>query len=116
MSWYSYDVIDGWQYRLHLCQTHNGVRFFKLVQANSDADKIRSGDVILATEIISNDLLRKKDIQSITKTVALEDGENFFVDAHNVWLTRAEVRQLHSGVKINSIQWATSIPPNFSPM
>lgn len=114
MIWRAYEVNDATVYRLHLCQTPNGLRHLKLVAAGSDIDRNRTNEVIFATATVPNDLLKKRDIDAIVGSVKLENGDFFDIDAHHMWLTKFESSQLDSNVRFDEILWATDQPPQFA--
>jgi hypothetical protein len=100
------------EYRLHLCQSEEGKRFFRLVSIGSEADKARAADVFLATGVVPNSLLKKRDILSIAKTVRLEDGQKYIVDAHGIWFTESEIKEMDSGRLFSKIHWISGREPH----
>lgn len=113
--WRISDVNEGREYKLHLCQSGNGFRFFRLVEIGSDIDVNPPDDVILVTALIPNELLKRRALIPISETVLLDNGQPFFVDAHGVWLAEPEVREMDSGLSHNEIHWITGRAPEFAP-
>lgn len=115
MIWRASDVNVNGRYRLHLCESSEGNRFFKLIQIDSNEDE-QSDDVIYISELIPqnvNEALRRGDLLMISEIVPLENGQPFFVDAHGVWLTMSEVNEMDANVDFNDIHWATGKMPIF---
>ena len=112
MSWKAYEVADGVCYRLHLCQASSGLRSLRLVAVDSESDKFRSSDVFFATNAVPNDLLKRLAVESIARSVLLENGQPFYVDAHRMWLTESEMRQWSEDVV--NIKWSTGNSPKFA--
>ena len=115
MIWRVSDVNENEQYRLHLCQSKEGERFFRLVIINSDIDNNPPSDTILISELVPNVLLRKRDLISISESVMLNNKQRFFVDAHGIWLSDSELREINSGLNFDEIQWLTGRAPIFLP-
>jgi hypothetical protein len=64
------------------------------------------------TNIVPNALLKKGDLIAIAEEVTLLSGERFFVDAHCIWFTQSELRQLAKrDAEGADISWSTSSPP-----
>lgn len=115
MIWRASDVNASGSYRLHLCESSEGSRFFKLIQIDSSDDE-QSDDVIHISEPIPQDVneaLKRGDLLMISETVSLDNGQPFFVDAHGVWLTMSEVNEMEADVDFNDIHWATGKIPIF---
>lgn len=115
MIWRISDVNDGTEYKLHLCESKEGDRFYRLVSIDSDFVGDRLGDVIFSTATVSNDLLKRRSLLMISKQIPLENDQPFFVEAHGMWLTESEVREMDADVNFNDIHWATGRIPNFPP-
>jgi hypothetical protein len=114
MIWRSSDVSRNSQYKLHLCQSNDGKRFFRLIEVESDADKNPQDDVFLVSQVVPNHLLEKRDVQLISESVVLSNGRSFFVDAHGVWLTETEAQEIDLGVTFEKIKWITDSVPKFA--
>lgn len=117
MIWRASDVRVNGKYRLYLCESNEGKRFFKLIEIGSDNED-QSYEVIYISEPISqniNEALKRGDLLMISEAVLLEDGHPFFVDAHGTWLTESEVKEMDADVNFNDIHWATGRVPNFAP-
>jgi hypothetical protein len=112
--WSVADVEDGKCYQLLLCQSEDGKRVFRLNPVAS-SDNPHARDVKLKTEIVPNELLRRRNFSAISDSVALDNGERFHVDAHGVWLTETEYQSLISGHELSRIEWLDGAPPDFPP-
>lgn len=116
MIWRASEVMDGYQYKIELCHSAEGKRSLRLRPLYMDESSGTSGDtVVFVSQIVPNDLLRRRDVISISEQIPLEDGQPFFVDAHGMWLTEAESAQIDEGVDLSEVQWATKPPPKFAP-
>lgn len=115
MIWLASDVNENEKYRLHLCQSKDGKRFFNLVLIGIDADDHHCDEVAFISSLVPNSLLKRRDITSISESVLLDNGHPFFVDAHGFWLTESEVNEMDSGIGFNEIKWSTGHAPKFSP-
>ena len=115
MIWSRSDVKESEQYRLHLCESKEGNRFYRLVAIGSEEDKTPQEDALLITGPVPHDLLKRGDLISISETVPLNNGQPYFVEAHGMWLTEAEVRDMDANVNDSEIHWAGGRVPNFPP-
>ncbi len=113
MIWRRSDVDDSKQYKLHLCASKDGRRFYKLVEIGSDADNAPSEDVFLITVPAPNNLLKKGDLISISELVPLNNGQPFFVDDHGIWLAESEVKEMEADLTLKTVQWITGQTPKF---
>ena len=113
MIWKISDVLVDECYMLHLIQTKGGNRLFRLVANNSPDEHNPAQDVVLVTQIVPTELLKKRDLLAIANQVPLSDGGAFFVDAHGVWYTEQEMSALSSGQPISKIEWSTGVMPKF---
>ena len=116
MIWRASDVMDGHQYKVELCHSVDGKRSLRLRPLHASEGSAVPGDaVIFVSQVVPNDLLRRRDVISISEQVPLENGQPFYVDAHGMWLTEAESAQIDAGVDLAEIQWSTKSPPRFAP-
>jgi len=115
MIWRVSDVDENERYRLHLCQSIEGRRFFRLVAIDSDLDKNPLDDTVFISESVPHALLKRRDLISISESVLLNSGQHFFVDAHGIWLADSEFQEMNSGVKFDKIEWVAGRAPIFSP-
>lgn len=113
--WKSSDVNETQQYRLHLCQTSDGMRSIKLVLLGSDTEAYPPNDVFLITTVVPNDLLKSRNVIRIADTVVLTDGRRFYVDAHGIWLADSEWQEMNSSLSFKDVHWITGTMPNFPP-
>ncbi|WP_209435999.1 hypothetical protein [Paracidovorax oryzae] len=67
------------------------------------------------TEMVSNELLAKRNLRAISKAVSLVNGDAFHVDAHGVWLTAAEMAAILQDKEDDEIPWLNSLPPKLAP-
>lgn len=110
MIWSTSDVKAGMRYRLSLCQSGAGRRYFKLCTFDFVE---RKDDVFFVTEEVSPELLLKRNLIAISRMVNLISGSKFYVDPHGMWFTEAETRQLEQGIDISNIKWETPTAPAF---
>lgn len=113
MIWARSEIYSDVKYKLHLYQNENRKRLFRLIIENSEEDLNPAPDVVLVTEVVPNELLKRGDLLGIADQVALSDGNEFFVDAHGVWYTESEIKALNSGQSLTSIPWVTGAMPWF---
>lgn len=115
MVWRISDINDVTEYKLHLCESKEGDRFYRLTAVESHLANDQLDDVVFTTIKVSNDLLRRRSLLKISELFLLENGQPFFVDAHGMWLTESEVKEMDADVDFNDIHWATGRMPNFAP-
>lgn len=110
--WKVADVQDGKRYRLVLIQEMDGARRFFL---SEDSQQIEPSDSALITEVVPNDLLRRRDLIGVSEFVSLTGGDHFYVDPHGVWLTEREFDALSRGTPDDEVPWLNGICPLFPP-
>jgi hypothetical protein len=110
--WKSSDIDLEKRYRLLLVQSSAGVRSFVL---HDETEPGASEGLFAATDQVSNELLRKRSLHAIAKTVALTNGEPFYVDAHGTWLTKDEMDAISEDKDDDEIPWLNSLPPRLAP-
>lgn len=115
MIWRVSDVMDGYQYGIELRHSKDGKRSLSLRPLNNENANGAEDTVIFVSQIVPNDLLRRRDIISISEQVLLQNGQSFFVDAHGIWFSAAESAQIDAGIELAEIQWDTDSPPKLSP-
>src|SRR5262245_30949471 len=90
--WKRLQVDRAKKYILQLCQASDGHRRFVLTEADQTG---READCVFETTVVAdNELLWCVDLERIAQTTTLTTGERFYVDAHGVWLTSDEMRQI----------------------
>lgn len=110
--WKASDVDASKKYRLALVQAPNGGRrFFLEEEGTSGSHK----GTTFYTAHVPNELLIRGDIGDIARQVPLKDGQPFFVDAHNVWITQEEMSALSEDKEDEEIPWLNGMPPMFAP-
>lgn len=115
MIWRATDVHDGCQYKIDLCYSLDGRRSLRLRSTQEGTVQDSDLTVVFTSQVVPNDLLRRRDIVSIAEQIPLENGAPFFLDAHGVWLSESESEQFDAGVEWNKMQWDTKSPPLFPP-
>lgn len=108
MIWAISDVQEGVKYRLSLCQSEEGKRYFRLCKFDSGKNE---SDVFFVTEEVPAELLLKRNLIAISRAVSLSSGSKFYVDPHGMWFTELEARQLEQGVDIFDVKWETPASP-----
>ena len=109
MIWQISDVKDGNKYKVQLCQSKDGKRYFSLVNALDNTQS--NPDAFFSTEIVSNELLRRRDFISIAEITLLDDGSKYYVDSHGIWFLEEEVVGLNKGLGFDQIPWVTGSAP-----
>lgn len=107
--WKSSDIHDDMAYVVQLCHGEDGVRYARLRDVANDAEL---GDYILETDIVPNEILRGRNLASISENVLLSNGSRFVVDGHGVWYTIEEWVVLDGAAPI---PWCTETPPRLPP-
>ena len=107
MIWSVSDVDERAEYRLGLCQSDFGKRHFVLLKEGAARDPA----ALFITEKVSHELLIKRNLIRISKEIRLANGDQFYVDAHGMWLTKFESDQLIRGVEPWNIEWETPSKP-----
>lgn len=115
MIWKVADVTQGKSYRLALCQDEDAVRTLHLIDATDNVVVEQIPDALFVTQRVATDLIWRRDVVAIAEMTLLEGGGRFELDAHGVWLTESEGRQLEAGIAFDEIVWATGCPPKFPP-
>jgi hypothetical protein len=115
MIWQRSEINDHENYRLHLCQSDEGKRFFRLIKIGTVSETTPQKDVYFISAPVPNNLLKMGDVIAISEVVRLDNGDAYFVDDHGIWLTDSECKQMDSGLKFNEIQWVTDRAPKFPP-
>ncbi|WP_144240851.1 hypothetical protein [Dyella japonica] len=110
--WKIADVQKDKRYRLALVELEGGERELRLLEENALTDL---PEVMFVTECVPQELLRRRSVEHISKTVSLVDGGRFYFDAHGVWLTSDEASALQSGVPLREIPWLNGTIPRFPP-
>lgn len=110
--WKLSDVDSGERYRLLLLQSSTGARTFVL-QKNAEQRLLQG--MFAFTNEVPHELLLTRNLHAIAKAVALSNGEPFYVDAHGVWLTKAEMAAILEGKDDDEIPWLNSLPPRLAP-
>ena len=101
------------KYFLQLCQASHGGRRFVLTEAGQTE---REPDCVFETGFCNNELLWWGNLEQISQTTLLTTGDRFHVDAHGVWLTNDEVRQMKEHhFALEKVQWCRGIQPRFAP-
>lgn len=113
--WHPSAILDGKKYFLQLCQDENRIRYFDLTEHLEGENFAINPESFHLTEIIDNDLLKRRSMNTISERHKLTNGQPFFVDAHNVWLTESELKQLYTRTPHSEIIWSTPNPPKFPP-
>lgn len=108
--WKNYEVDENTKYTVALCQSSNGRRYFDLVQVGASYD---NSDLISMTDIVSYDLLFRRNFEGIVCSAKFSNGMNFGVDAHGIWLTQEEIEAFQNGVSHEKTNWLNGLPPNF---
>lgn len=113
----NFEVGDKTECRLQLCQSDSGLRFFVLLDETSYEERKLHPDAYSVTLPVPYDLASRRLFLAISQKYPLDNGLKFFVDAHNLWLTEPEVRQLDDFErgKISKIEWSTCAAPSFAP-
>ncbi len=74
---------------------------------------------VFVTGVVPYDLLWWGRVGEIGRTVKLSNGEPFFTDPHNVWLTQQEAgafeAYLRDQLPWQDIPWLNGLPPDFPP-
>ena len=109
--WQRSEVNEAHAYRVALRQHKNGARSFGLSRLGSLE---LPTDTVLLTQVVPTDLLLHGSIFRIVESVRLENGEPFGVDAHNTWLTQAEIDALDKDVPFSSVPWLNGLSPKFA--
>lgn len=112
--WSISQIEDQVQYRLQLCQSAEGRRYYRLATADQAFDRTIE-DVVLVTDIVPHSLLRKRDLIEIAHQVRLSNGDAYCVEAHGMWLTLKERDQFFGRVPFSEIEWASGKEPVFPP-
>ena len=83
----------------------------------TEADQIgREPDCVFETGVCDNELLWWGDLERIAQATPLTTGDRFHVDAHGVWLTSDEIRQIEEDdLELDQVQWCRGIAPRFAP-
>lgn len=103
--------------RLQLCQSDSGLRYFVPLDEISYKERKLHPDAYFVTLPVPCDLARRKLFSAISQRYPLDNGLKFFVDAHNLWLTESEIRQLDDFERgnISKVEWSTPKSPSFAP-
>ncbi|BFO56004.1 hypothetical protein AVXHC19_28070 [Acidovorax sacchari] len=110
--WKPSDICSDQRYRLLLIQSATGSRSFVL----QDEREMPTVEGLFSfTERVSNELLVRRNLRAISKEVSLVNGEAFYVDAHGVWLTAAEMAAILQDKEDDEIPWLNSLPPKLAP-
>ncbi len=109
--WSVSDIEEGKEYRLLLCQSAEGKRYFQLIDVESTAEP---DSVFAKTTLIDNDLLMKRNLIEISKICTLVNNERFYVDPHGMWITQNETDQLSAGVDFFEVKWDTNTAPSLA--
>jgi hypothetical protein len=107
--WSVSDIEEGKQYRLHLCQSAEGKRYFRLVDAQSS---LNSEEKFAETMPVDSGSLIQRNLMEISKNCTLINHERFYVDPHGMWITQNEADQLSKGVDFFDVKWDTNTAPN----
>lgn len=100
-------------YALELCEDNSGIRTVRLVSVDNISE---SSGCVFRTKPVPRKLLLSRDLQTISKSVSLADGENFYVDAHGVWFSKAEFDALFSmSGEARSVPWIRGKAPKLAP-
>ncbi|WP_390342932.1 hypothetical protein ACFJIS_21275 [Variovorax boronicumulans] len=110
--WKSSDIDVTKNYQLLLVQSSTGMRSFVL---HDETEPRASEGLFAATDLVSNELLQKRNLHAIARTVALTGGEPFYVDAHGTWLTKDEMDAILEDKDDDEIPWLNSLPPRLAP-
>lgn len=110
--WKNYEVDESMEYKVALCQSPEGRRYFQLVEV--EKPYINEG-LVSMTNIVPYSLLFRRDFKNIVESSIFNNGMSFGVDPHGIWLTQEEITSLHKGVPTKHIQWLNGMPPNFPP-
>ena len=108
--WLRTDVKEGVSYQVALCQDSDGRRRYELVIAGG----VPPDAAAFMTRVVPTDLLLRRDFLGIAEMVLLTSGEPFFVEAHGIWLTRAEVEVIQAKGWRN-VPWLNGLAPRFPP-
>jgi hypothetical protein len=109
--WQRADVKPETTYRLLLCQSGED-RYLRIVEADRE---IAEDDALFVTEPVPTELLLTRNVPLIARTVRLREGNNFVVDAHNIWFTEEEALALRNGTAFSHIPWAAGRAPRLAP-
>ena len=110
--WKNYDVDEGKEYTVALCQSSNGRRYFDLVEIGT---VYANAEMVAMTAKIPYDLLFRRDFEGIVSHSNFINGMQFGVDPHGIWLTSTEIKEFQKGISHDQIKWLNGIPPNFAP-
>lgn len=110
--WKLTEIQSDKTYRLALVQAENGSRTFQL---HDNGEGINSSIKVLLTEVVPSELLVKRSLKNISDSVPLVGGERFYVDAHGIWLTEAEMKAITEDKEDDEIPWLNGMAPNFAP-
>lgn len=110
--WKPSDICSDQRYRLLLIQSATGSRSF-LVQDEREVPTVEG--LFSFTEVVSNELLARRNLRAISAAVSLINGEAFHVDAHGVWLTEAEMAAIRQDKEDGEIPWLNSLSPKLAP-
>lgn len=108
---------DKVECRLQLCQSEAGSRFFAPLEEIHYIEGKFHPDAYFITLPIPCYLIKKRLFSTISQRYRLDDNLRFFVDAHNLWLTENEIKQMgdFDEGKISKIDWSTPASPSFAP-
>lgn len=112
--WSLSQLRENVDYQLELCQSAEGYRYYRLVEASA-VSATSGGDAVFVTKTVPHALLTKRSLGAIAREIQLKSGDPYFVDAHGMWLTKAEWEQLVAGRPFSSVEWCTSREPIFAP-
>ena len=111
--WKRLQVDRAKKFVLQLCQSSDGGRRFVLTEADQTG---REPDCVFETGVCDNELLWWGNLVRIAETTPLTAGDRFYVDAHGVWLTSDEMRQIEEDdLRRDHVQWCRGIPRRFAP-
>lgn len=108
--WQRSDFDDRFNYAVQLCAKGFGLRYYKLREASADPG---GPEVYFETEVVPNELLKRRDLERISESVKLSNGGTFVVDAHCVWFLPEEAEAFFN--QDPGKWWCTPAPPIIAP-
>jgi len=107
--WKRSDVLEGKRYFVALVQEPSGRRSYELCELGETP---RSPQVVLATNEVPWELLKRGDLLGIAEHVTLNDGRPYSTEAHGVWFTPEEGEAWNKG---EEVPWLNGLPPLLPP-
>lgn len=107
--WKMSEIRDDVEYKIELCQDSHGRRSLRLTDTKTAGNR---PDAIFETGVVSNDILRTRDLYLLSEEVRLVDGGQFEFDAHGIWFTKEEMDALDEE---REVTWSTKSPPRLAP-